>query len=438
MLLKGADTIVASPREGVLVATYGTPALATAGSGDVLTGIVAAFLAKGMDARLAAGTAAVAHGVAAELLDPQPGTIASDLLPGAAARARRARPAARAAAVRSEIDDRPRRAAPQRQDAAARARRRELWAVVKANAYGHGAVDCADAALGAGAAALCTSRPSPRRSSCARSCRRARILVLGPASSREIARAREADLALVVSGDDIPEGVAVHVKLDTGMGRWGGSELPSPTREVVGVMTHLATADGDLEYRTAAARALPRGDRAVRAPDAPRREQRGGAAAARVALRRGALRDRDLRALAVRHRRRTRTGSSPCSSWTTEIALSKLLRAGESTGYGRRFVAERDTWIGILPVGYADGFRRDLTGTEVRVAGERRRVVGTISMDATAVELDRELPRGTPVTIVGPGVPLEEHAAVADTITYELACGIDAASARARRVVVDS
>jgi NAD(P)H-hydrate epimerase len=81
VLLKGADTLVASPREGVLVATYGTPALATAGSGDVLTGIVAAFLAKGMEARFAAATAAVAHGVAAELVDPQPGMVASDLLP---------------------------------------------------------------------------------------------------------------------------------------------------------------------------------------------------------------------------------------------------------------------------------------------------------------------------------------------------------------------
>ena len=81
VLLKGADTIVAAPREGVLVASYGTPALATAGSGDVLTGIVAAFLAKGIEPRLAAATAAVAHGVAAELLDPQPGAIASDLLP---------------------------------------------------------------------------------------------------------------------------------------------------------------------------------------------------------------------------------------------------------------------------------------------------------------------------------------------------------------------
>jgi NAD(P)H-hydrate epimerase len=81
VLLKGADTIVATPREGVLVAAYGTPALATAGSGDVLTGIVAAFLAKGMEARFAAAAGAVAHGVAAELVEPQRGAIASDLLP---------------------------------------------------------------------------------------------------------------------------------------------------------------------------------------------------------------------------------------------------------------------------------------------------------------------------------------------------------------------
>ena len=81
VLLKGADTLVAAPRTGVLVATYGTPALATAGSGDVLTGVVAAFLAKGMEAQYAAAVAAVAHGVASELLDPQAGAIASDLLP---------------------------------------------------------------------------------------------------------------------------------------------------------------------------------------------------------------------------------------------------------------------------------------------------------------------------------------------------------------------
>ncbi len=80
VLLKGADTLVASPREGVLVAGYGTPALATAGSGDVLTGVVAAFLAKGI-ARSLAAAAAVAHGVASELLEPSRGAVASDLLP---------------------------------------------------------------------------------------------------------------------------------------------------------------------------------------------------------------------------------------------------------------------------------------------------------------------------------------------------------------------
>jgi hydroxyethylthiazole kinase-like uncharacterized protein yjeF len=82
VLLKGSDTLVGAPRTGVLVAPYGTPALATAGSGDVLTGVVAAFLAKGVEAQQAAAAAAVAHGVAAELAEPQAGLVASDLLPG--------------------------------------------------------------------------------------------------------------------------------------------------------------------------------------------------------------------------------------------------------------------------------------------------------------------------------------------------------------------
>jgi ADP-dependent NAD(P)H-hydrate dehydratase / NAD(P)H-hydrate epimerase len=79
VLLKGADTLVAASGEGLLVSAAGTPALATAGTGDVLTGIVAAFLAKGMDARLAAAAAAFAHGRAAEL-GPERGLVASDVI----------------------------------------------------------------------------------------------------------------------------------------------------------------------------------------------------------------------------------------------------------------------------------------------------------------------------------------------------------------------
>ena len=77
-----------------------------------------------------------------------------------------------------------------------------------------------------------------------------------------------------------------------------------------------------------------------------------------------------------------------------------------------------------------------MSGTHVLVAGERCRVVGAVSMDALAVELPRELPRGTEVTLVGPGAPLEEHARVADTINWEIVSRIESGPARATRVVV--
>jgi ADP-dependent NAD(P)H-hydrate dehydratase / NAD(P)H-hydrate epimerase len=81
VLLKGADTLIASPREGVLIAGFGAPSLATAGTGDVLAGVIGAFLAKGMEPRLGAAAAAVTHGLASRLVVPQAGLVASDLLP---------------------------------------------------------------------------------------------------------------------------------------------------------------------------------------------------------------------------------------------------------------------------------------------------------------------------------------------------------------------
>jgi alanine racemase len=307
----------------------------------------------------------------------------------------------------------------------------ELWAVVKANGYGHGAADCGRAALEGGATALCVATP-PEALALREQLPDVRILLMGPADA--VAEAREARLELVVSGR-VPEGVPVHVKLDTGMGRWGVSELPAPTRHVVGLATHLATADTDLDF----ARVQLERFREATEPYAHlTRHAANSAATLRLpeshldAVRCGIA----LYGLSPFGTDPAADGLEPALSWRSELALAKLLRPGESTGYGRRYIAERDTWIGIVPVGYADGFRRDLTGTEVLVDGERRRVVGTISMDAFAVELDRELPAGTPVTIVGPGLPLEEHARVARTITYELASRIESGPGRARRVVV--
>jgi alanine racemase len=311
----------------------------------------------------------------------------------------------------------------------------ELWAVVKADGYGHGAADVGAAALGAGAGALCVATV-PEALSLRAALGAVRILVLGPASSREIAEARDAGLELAIADGEVPEGVRVHLKLDTGMGRWGLSELPAPERNVVGLMSHLASADCDQafthwqieRFRAATAahgdltRHLANSAGALRYPEARFDAARCGIA---------------LYGLSPFGEDPAADGLEPALRWGSELAQVRLLQPGESTGYGRRFVAERPTWIGIVPVGYADGFRRDLTGTEVRVAGEPRRVIGTISMDAFAVELDRELPPGTPVTLLGHGVSAEAHARVAGTITYELVTGINSSPERARRSVVD-
>jgi len=313
----------------------------------------------------------------------------------------------------------------------------ELWAVVKANGYGHGAVDVGSAALEAGASVLCVATVAEGLD-LREAFQEARILVMGPTSAaREVALAREAGLELVVPDGEIPEGVRAHLKLDTGMGRWGLSELPVPSNGVVGLMSHLASADCDREFtetqikrfREATepyrdlTRHLANSAGALRFPDARFDAARCGVAIYGLSPFGADPRDDRL---------------EPALRWSSVLAQVRRLAPGESTGYGRRFVAEQPTWIGIVPVGYADGFRRDMTGTEVRIEGERRRVVGTISMDALAVELDRELPVGTPVTLLGEGVMAEDHARVAGTINYELVCGINSNPARSRRVVVDS
>src|SRR5580765_6299902 len=313
----------------------------------------------------------------------------------------------------------------------------QLWAVVKANAYGHGAVDVAGAVLDEGAGALCVATV-PEALVLRSEFGLARILVMGPtSSSREIAEAREARLELAWWEDELPDGVRVHLKLDTGMGRWGLAELPQLGPDVVGLMSHLATADSDPDFAEEQVERF----RAATEPYAGlMRHVANSAAALRLpsarfdAARCGVA----LYGLSPFGEDPAADGLEPALSWRSYLAQVKRLEAGESTGYRRAFVAETPTWIGIVPVGYADGFRRGLTGTEVRISGEPRRVIGIVSMDAFAVELEHEEPVGAPVTILGHGVLAEAHARVADTINYELTCGIDADPRRARRVVVDA
>jgi len=312
-----------------------------------------------------------------------------------------------------------------------------LWAVVKADGYGHGAVDVSRAALDAGASALCVAT-IPEALELRTPFPDARILCMSPFDADEIRGARDANVEIAYSGGELPDGVRIHVKLDTGMGRYGISELPARTRAVVGLMSHLATADTDPAFARAQVRRFDemvgpyRGElechiansaAALRLPEA-----RFDAARCGVAIYGLSPFGDDPGA----------DGLEPVLSWRSRLAQVKLLHAGESTGYRRRFVAERPTWIGLVPVGYADGFRRDLTGTRVLVGGEPAEVVGTVSMDSFAVRLPHELPAGTPVTLIGDGVGAESHAMVSGTINYEIVTGIESDPRRATREVVET
>jgi alanine racemase len=311
----------------------------------------------------------------------------------------------------------------------------EAWAVVKANGYGHGAVDVAVAALESGATALCVATVAEgvelRTSSAG-----ARIVLLGPAADDEIVDARQARLELVARPGALPEGIPVHLELDTGMGRWGLSELPAPGHDVVGLMTHFASADNDPAFT---ARQLRRFLEATAEQTHLVRHVANSAAALTLpesrldAVRCGIA----LYGISPTGDDPAGYGLQPVLRWCSEVAQARLLAPGESTGYGRTFVAPAPTWIALVPVGYADGFRRDMTGSEILVGGTRCRVVGTVSMDVIAVETSGQVDVGTDVVLVGDGILIEDHARVAGTIAYEIACGLDTSPTRAERRVVD-
>jgi alanine racemase len=319
-------------------------------------------------------------------------------------------------------------------DAAAPA---ELWAVVKADAYGHGMLDSARAALEAGASLVCVV--TAREGEALRAAfPDARILVMGPLAAGEDELARGARLEVAVSTPRVPEDVDLHLKVDTGMGRWGMSPAEArtvPRERVVGLMSHLATADE--EDRSFAREQVSRFAELVGEFGVPAHIANSAATLTLPDARFDAVRcGIAIYGLSPFGRDPHEDGLRPVLSWRSYVAVAKGLGPGESAGYGRRFVASAPTRIGIVPIGYADGFRRGLTGTDVLVDGKRREVVGTISMDALAVALEAE-GEGARVTLIGDGLLVEEHARRLGTINYELTSGIRTDPLRATRIVLD-
>jgi alanine racemase len=317
-----------------------------------------------------------------------------------------------------------------------------LCAVVKADGYGHGAVQVARAAQAGGAAWLAVAAAQEAAGLRAAGVE-GPILVMGALSAEELAVAAEARADVVAwredSLDAVPDGVGVHIKLDTGMGRLGTRDPDEASRvaaaagdRLAGLMTHFATADEDdpafLEEQ------LERFERWIaRHPGVPVHAANSAAT----------LREPRARFDLVRcgiavygmdpfHRDPAAHGLEPALELVSYVAEVKRARPGESAGYGRRFVAERDTWIGTIPIGYGDGVRRALTdNADVLVDGRRVPLVGTVSMDNITVDLGDE-----PVAVAAEAVLIgarggerilaEDVARRLETINYEVTCGISA------------
>jgi alanine racemase len=330
-------------------------------------------------------------------------------------------------------------------------------AVVKAAASGHGAVPVARAALAAGAdsLAVATALEAAELRAAGLS---APILVMGAISTEELPVALAAQVELVAWSEDFVEAVrrateepvAVHVKLDTGMGRLGTrriAEALSVAEAVLaggsglhlrGAMTHLATADDDPEFMRAQLTAFTPFVAEMRDRE-PTLIAHAANSAATVGdpashydmVRCGiALHGCDPMNVAPESH-----GLEPVMELSSYVAAVKPAAAGESVGYGRRFIATHDTWIATLPLGYADGVRRALTNNcDVLIAGQRFALVGTVSMDNVTADLGPVLPPdvvpGTPAVLIGRDgderQTVEDIARRISSIPHEVLCGISA------------
>lgn len=330
-----------------------------------------------------------------------------------------------------------------------------LCAVVKADASGHGAVRTARAALAGGATSLAVATANEAAELRAAGFSEP-VLVLGALSAEELPVALQARAELTAWSEAFVAGVAasasvpvkIHVKFDSGMGRLGTRQLTealtvaervlssAPALELAGAMTHFATADGDLEFVAAQLEAF--------APFAEQMRRLAPGIVVHAANSAATLRTPASHFDMVRcgialygcdpmnvspHPH----GLEPALELSSYVAALKLARPGDSAGYGRRFIADRQTWIATLPIGYADGIRRDLSNNlDVLIGGHRYPLVGTVSMDNITVEIGPSLPDGLVIeakaTLIGADrderVSVEEVSNRVGTIAHEFLCGI--------------
>lgn len=320
-----------------------------------------------------------------------------------------------------------------------------IWAVLKADGYGHGLMRAARAFAAADGLALLEFDRATRLR--ARWPDRPILMLEGPFDPADVDQAIAEHLELVIHSTaqlDWLERVAarrgkapprVWLKFDSGMHRlgFGRDELDVartrlrqlPGGCVVGLMSHFACADEPGGAEPALARI-----------DELRREHREPCSLANSAA---LLASPGTHADWVRPgimlyggspfagRSAAALGLQAGMTLTSELIAVRTIAAGESVGYGATFTAERPMRVGTVACGYADGYPRHApTGTPVSVAGVRTRLLGRVSMDMLGVDLD-PVPAavvGAPVELWGGAVPIDEVAAAAGTIGYELMCAL--------------
>ncbi|MDV6378515.1 alanine racemase [Sporosarcina sp. GW1-11] len=327
--------------------------------------------------------------------------------------------------------------------------RTKLIAVVKSDGYGHGAVRSALAALQAGAGMLAVATPDEAMT-IRKQIQNVDILVLGTSPSSFVKVAAEQGIVLTVTSDAWVQQVnkqppnvkrcRVHVKIDSGMGRIGvrtETELAklveyinqSNHLSIDGAFTHFSRADEKDAEPTR--RQFQHFMQLVSCfPEKPRIIHASNSAGTLVfpecaldAVRYGISLYGIAPSKVVEEKlpfplRRAMTIE-------TELTYVKKLPAGQPLGYGGRYESTEAEWVGTLPIGYADGLKRGLTGQEVLIGGKRVPIIGTICMDQCMIKLPYEFPEGEKVVLIGKQgdeeITVEEWANRLDTIPYEIA-----------------
>ena len=327
-----------------------------------------------------------------------------------------------------------------------------IIAVVKADGYGHGDVETAHAAIEAGAKMVSVATPDEavrlREFGISED-----ILVMGPSPVGFAETARKLGITVAVSGVEwlkevclskqFDHALKVHVKIDSGMGRYGVRDFESlnaiikfadESKQVLvdGVFTHYSCADMD-QCETTDEQYERFMEFVELFPKKPRLVHASNSAAALLypaytldAVRFGI----GMYGIAPSEyvQQKLPFPLKRALSLETELAHVKRLEKGGSVSYGATYQSLEDEWIGTLPIGYADGLRRGLRGQEVLIGGVRVPIVGTICMDQCMVKLPREMPVGEKVVLLGKQgneeILMEEWANRLDTIPYEIAVSL--------------